>query len=138
MNAQAILPDPKKKILLKLDPLRVAPAKAGELISGPVTRDRLRKLAMHYGEDVIFIFRRTLKTGTEKQGIRYQGLLYLSRQKKVLALKESEKSALFPNMDSSEQKAQRWQSLDESGLKALAEEAKKVLQSHKFEIRRSY
>ncbi len=110
-------PDPKqiRKTLLKVDPARIAPAKAGEAFTGPVTRDRLRQLAQQYSEDVIFIFRRNLKTGI----IRYEGLLYLAKQKKVLALKSNENADEF------------------SGLKTLAQEARKLLHSHKFEKRQS-
>ena len=131
VNTQATLSGPKqvRKTLLKLDPTRVAPAKSGEPISGPVTRDRLRELSKQYSEDVIFIFRRT----PEEHAVRYQGLFYLTRQKKVLALKGNE--GRFSNLP--EQKAERWKDLDESGLKTLAQEAKKVLRSHKFEKRQS-
>ncbi len=110
-------PDPKqiRKTLLKVDPARIAPAKAGEAFTGPVTRDRLRELAQQYSEDVIFIFRRNLKTGI----IRYEGLLYLAKQKKILALKSNENADPF------------------AGLKTLAQEARKLLHSHKFEKRQS-
>lgn len=122
----AIFSDSKRirKTLLKLDPTRVTPAKAGEPIIGSVTRDILRQLANQYSEDVIFIFRRTLDD--EKNSIRHQGLLYLARQKKILALKESMES------DSGS-----LQEMDLAGLKTLAKEAKKVLHSHKFEKRQS-
>ena len=96
----AILSDPKliRKTLLKVDPARVVPAKAGEPFAGPVTRDRLRELAKRYSEDVIFVFRRELKIEPESLTaaellstehivhISFQGLLYLARQKRVLAL----------------------------------------------------
>ncbi len=113
----AIPPDPGqiRKTLLKVDPARIAPAKAGEAFTRPVTRDRLRELGQQYSEDVIFIFRRNLKT----EVIRYEGLLYLAKQKKVLALKGNENADPF------------------IGLKTLAQEARKLLHSHKFEKRQS-
>ena len=94
---EALLSDSKRirKTLLKIDPARIAPAKAGEPFSGIVTRTRLLKLSKQYSEDVIFIFRRvlTIEVGTlTEYKIRYQGMLYLARQKKVLVLKGNEKN----------------------------------------------
>ena len=122
----AIFSDPKQiqKSLLKLDPARVAPSKIGEHISDPVTRDSLRQLAKRYSEDIIFIFRRTLDD--TKNEIRHQGLLYLARQNKVLALKESINSG-----------SGNLQEIDVAGLKTLAREAKKVLHANKYEKRQS-
>ena len=119
-----VFSDPKRirKTLLKLDPARGAPAKVGEPVISPVTRDSLQQLAKRYNEDIIFIFRRTLD-GT-KNTIRHQGILYLARQKKVLALKESRNSGSLQEMDL-------------AGLKALAKEARKVLHANKFEKRQS-
>ena len=64
---EATLSDPKliRKTLLKIDPSRVVPAKAGEPFAGPVTRDRLRELAKRYDEDVIFVFRGELNIEPE-------------------------------------------------------------------------
>jgi hypothetical protein len=120
----AIFSNPKRirKTLLELDPARIAPAKAGELVVGPVTKDSLRQLAKRYSEDILFIFRRTLDE--TKKTIRHQGLLYLARQKKMLALKESMNSGSL-------------QEMDVAGLKTLAQEAKKVLHANKFEKRQS-
>ena len=119
-----VFSDPKRirKTLLKLDPARVAPAKSGEPIKGPVTRESLGQLAKQYSEDIIFIFRRTLDD--TKNAIRHQGLLYLAKQKKVLALEESMNSGSL-------------QEMDVAGLKTLALEARKVLHSNKFEKRQS-
>ena len=119
-----VFSDPKRirKTLLKLDPARVAPAKVGEPVISPVTRDSLQQLAKRYSEDIIFIFRRTLDV--TKNSIRHQGILYLARQKKVLALKESRNSGSLQEMDL-------------AGLKALTKEARKVLHANKFEKRQS-
>ena len=146
-----ILSDPKliRKTLLKVDPARVVPAKAGEPFAGPVTRDRLRELAKRYSEDVIFVFRRELKIEPESLTaaellstehivhISFQGLLYLARQKRVLALPGIEKMERFAVLASPEQRAERWRKLAGDGLKKLAQEARKVLHSHKFEKRQS-
>ena len=149
----AILSDPKliRKTLLKIDPARVAPAKVGEPFAGLVTRDRLRELAKRYSEDVIFVFRQKLKINLESLTaaellsthqehivhISFHGLLYLARQKKVLALQGIEKMERFAGFASPEQRVERWRKLAGDGLKKLAQEARKVLQSHKFEKRQS-
>ncbi len=148
-----ILSDPKliRKTLLKVDPARVVPAKAGEPFAGSVTRERLRKLAKRYSEDVIFVFRRKLKIelegltaaellSTQQEHIvhiSFQGLLYLARQKRVLALKGNEKMDQFSGSTSPELRAERWRKLAGDGLKKLAQGARKVLHSHKFEKRQS-
>jgi hypothetical protein len=121
-----IFTDPKRirKTLLKIDPARIAPAKTGEPFIGIVTRDNLQQLAKRYSEDIIFIFRRTLDL--TKDTIHHQGILYLARQKKVLALKESMNSG-----------SESMQEMDIAGLKTLAQEARKALHSHKFEKRQS-
>ena len=118
--------DPKRirKTLLKLDPARIVPAKAGEPISGSITRDRLRNLGKKYSEDVILIFRRSVNS--DKNSIRHQGLIYLAKQKKLLVLKESKETG-----------SESLQEMDLAGLKVLAKEAKRVLHSHKFEKRQS-
>ena len=148
---EATLSDPKliRKTLLKIDPSRVVPAKAGEPFAGPVTRDRLRELAKRYDEDVIFVFRGELniepESLTEKEllstkhvvYIRYRGLLYLARQKRVLVLKGNEKMDQFAGSVSPEQREERWRNLSVDGLKTLAQEARKLLHSHKFEKRQS-
>ena len=118
--------DPKriKKSLLKLDPARIAPSKMGESVTGAITRNILKHLAKKYSDDVFLVFRRTFNN--EKNSIRYQGLLYLAKQRKVLALREIEESS-----------SGSLQEMDLAGLKILAKEAKKVLHSHKYEKRQS-
>lgn len=126
IKANPVFSDPKiiRRTLLKLDPARIAPAKPGEPLTGPVNRVSLSQISSKYNEDVIFIFRRTLDKG--KSSIHHQGLLYLAKQKKILALKESSESV-----------SGSLQEIDLAGLKALAREAKKVLHSYKFEKRQS-
>tara|TARA_B110000495_G_scaffold125445_1_gene109111 strand:+ start:96 stop:731 length:636 start_codon:yes stop_codon:yes gene_type:complete len=139
---QALFSDSKRirKTLLKVDPARIAPAKAGEPFSGIVTRTQLLKLSIQYSEDIIFIFRRvlTVEAGTlTEYKIRYQGMLYLARQKKVLVLKGNEKNELLSGSSSHQDRAILWKNLDEKGLKDLAKEARTTLHSHKFEKRQS-
>ena len=113
-----------RKLLLKVDPPRIVPAKFGEPFNGPVTREKLGQLANKYSEDVIFIFRRNLDK--ENDLLRHQGLLYLTKQKKVLTLKENIESI-----------SESFKEMDIAGLKNLAKQAKKILHSHKFEKRQS-
>jgi hypothetical protein len=139
---EALLSDSKRirKTLLKIDPARIAPAKAGEPFSGIVTRTQLLKLSIQYSEDIIFIFRRvlTVEAGTlTEYKIRYQGMLYLARQKKVLVLKGNEKNERLLGSSLHQDRAILWKNLDEKGLKDLAKEAKTTLHSHKFEKRQS-
>jgi hypothetical protein len=134
----AILSESKqiRKTLLKVDPARVAPAKVGAPVAGPITRDLLRKLANIYSDDVIFIFRRVWETKLNVEvNIRYQGLLYLAKQKKVLVLKENGQNIVLA--DSAKLRAEILKEMDADGLKILAKEARKTLHSHKFEKRQS-
>jgi hypothetical protein len=129
-----------RKTLLKIDPARIAPAKVGEPFSGIITRTRLLKLSEQYSEDVIFIFRKTLtvQAGTlTEHKVRYQGMLYLARQKKVLMLKGNEKKRPLLGSDSVQDRAVFWRTLDEKGLKDIAKEARTTLHSYKFEKRQS-
>ena len=120
------LSDPKriKNTLLKIDPARIVPAKIGETTTGPITRDSLQHLSSKYTEDMILIFRRLLDN--EKHSISHQGLIYLARQRKVLALRENKESG-----------AGSFQEMDLAGLKILAKEARKILHSYKYEKRQS-
>lgn len=129
-----------RKTLLKVDPARIAPAKAGKPFSGIVTRTRLLKLSKQYSEDIIFIFRRvlTVEAGTlTKYKVLYQGMLYLARQKKVLVLKGNEKNKPLSGSSSHQDRVDLWKNLDENGLKDLAKEARTALHSYKFEKRQS-
>ena len=118
--------DPKliKKSLLKLDPARIAPSKMGEPLTGAISRDSLKHLAQKYSDDIFLVFRRTFNN--KKNSIRHQGLLYLAKQRKVLALREIKESG-----------SKSLQEMDLAGLKILAKDAKKVLHSHKYEKRQS-
>ena len=137
--------DPKqiRRTLLKVDPARIVPAKSGESFVGEITRKKLKELTQVYSEDVIFVYRRIfeplpllIKENKIVQ-VRHMGLLYLAKQKKVLALQGSLKKETFSGTESAKQQSERWKKLDQKGLKALSLQAKKVLHSHKFEKRQS-
>ena len=144
-DLRQVFNDPKqiRQTLLKLDPARIVPAKSGEPFSGEITRKKLKGLTQIYSEDVIFLFRRSyepnllpIKDNTIVKA-HHTGILYLAKQKKVLALHGSIKEETFPRKESANEQAERLKKLDQEGLKALSIQARKVLHSHKFEKRQS-
>ena len=140
-----IFNDPKqiRRTLLKVDPARIVPAKSGESFVGEITREKLKKLTQIYSEDVIFLFRRSYEPNplsikdNKLVKARHTGILYLAKQKKVLALQGSIKEEAFSGKESAKQQAELLKKLDQEGLKALSLQAKKVLHAHKFEKRQS-
>ena len=132
-----------RRTLLKVDPARIVPAKSGESFVGEITREKLKELTQIYSEDVIFLFRRSYEPNllpikdNKTVKARHTGLLYLAKQKKVLALQGSVKEEAFSGKESAKEQAERLKKLDQAGLKALSLQAKKVLHSHKFEKRQS-
>ena len=132
-----------RRTLLKVDPARIVPAKSGESFVGEITREKLKELTQIYSEDVIFLFRRSYEPNllpikdNKTVKARHTGLLYLAKQKKVLALQGSAKEEAFSGKESAKEQAERLKKLDQAGLKALSLQAKKVLHSHKFEKRQS-
>ena len=137
--------DPKqiRRTLLKVDPARIVPAKSGESFLGEITREKLKELTQIYPENVIFVFRRSYEPNplASKDNkivkARHTGILYLAKQKKVLALQGSVKEEAFSGKESAKEQAEHLKQLDQAGLKALSLQAKKVLHSHKFEKRQS-
>jgi len=140
-----IFNDPKqiRRTLLKLDPARIVPAKGGESFVGEITREKLKELTQVYSEDVIFVFRRSYEPNplsikdNKIVKARHTGILYLAKQKKVLALQGSVKEEAFSGKKSAKQQAEHLKKLDQEGLKELSLQARKVLHSHKFEKRQS-
>ena len=137
--------DPKqiRRTLLKVDPARIVPAKSGESFVGEITREKLKELTQIYPENVIFVFRRSYEPNpfsikdNKIVKARHTGILYLAKQKKILALQGSEKEEAFSGKESAKEQAEHLKQLDQAGLKALSLQAKKVLHSHKFEKRQS-
>ena len=137
--------DPKqiRRTLLKVDPARIVPAKSGESFVGEITREKLKELTQIYPENVIFVFRRSYEPNpfsikdNKIVKARHTGILYLAKQKKVLALQGYVKEEAFSGKESAKEQAEHLKQLDQAGLKALSLQAKKVLHSHKFEKRQS-
>ena len=140
-----IFNDPKqiRRTLLKVDPARIVPAKSGKSFVGEITREKLKELTQIYSENVLFVFRRSYEPNplsikdNKIVKARHTGILYLAKQKKVLALQGSVKEEAFSGKESAKEQAERLKKLDQAGLKALSLQAKKVLHSHKFEKRQS-
>ena len=144
-DLQQVFNDPKqiRRTLLKLDPARIVPAKSGESFEGEITREKLKELTQIYPENVIFVFRRSYEPNpfsikdNKIVKARHTGILYLAKQKKVLALQGYVKEEAFSGKESAKEQAEHLKQLDQAGLKALSLQAKKVLHSHKFEKRQS-
>ena len=165
----ALLSDPRgiKKNLVKADPVRVAPASQGEAFRGTLTREALKILASEQKADILLIFRRKIKIRSpvaiplavfQNPGrllesnyagesgppytmhIKNEGLLYLTRQSKILILPTGrQEEEILPAQDAQaiNELKEQLGAFTREGLKKLGESAKKVLLSHKFFKRQS-
>ena len=154
---ESLLSNPKiiRNTLVKVDPTRIVPSSREKDLKGPVTRKTLRDWAKHYTTNVLLIFRRKISITTDQpllsdvylqpqslltQTSNYQvnlqttGILYLTKQNKVLALEPDTRQA---SIHSGENGQESWRALAQEGLKQLGNTAKKTFQAYKFEKRRS-
>jgi len=154
---ESLLSNPKiiRNTLVKVDPARIVPSSREKDLKGPVTRKTLRDWAKHYTTNVLLIFRRKISITTDQpllsdvylqpqsllaQTSNYQvnlqttGILYLTKQNKVLALEPDTRQA---SIHSGENGQESWRALAQEGLKQLGNTAKKTFQAYKFEKRRS-
>ena len=123
-----------KRALRKIDPARIAPATLGEDFTGPVTRKALDGLGKKYNIDILLVFRRDIVDERfDFIKLRNRARVYLVRQRKLLMVPANETAANF-NDDNWKEKIEE---INRQGLKQLAEDARKVIHSHKFEKRRS-
>ncbi|MCZ6541245.1 MAG: hypothetical protein O6704_06300 [Nitrospinae bacterium] len=132
----SILGDPAtlKRTLRKIDPARIAPAALGEEFIGPVTRKALDGLGKKYDVDLLLVYRREVVD--ERPGfiqLRNRARIYLVRQRKLLTVPANETATDFNENNWKEKIGE----INRQGLKQLAEDARKVIHSHKFEKRRS-
>ena len=150
-----------KKTLLKTDPARITPSERGEDVLGLISRSKLKEIGKTISKDMIFVFRREIRVNATSplpqslfqypdefftyQGqpysvkIKTQGLVYLSKQNKILAIPANEKSKSFDNkgeQSTGEKLRADWSQLAREGLKDLAAAAKKAILDKKFEVRR--
>ena len=127
-----------KRTLVKADPARLVPAKQGTDVRGPVTRNALRDLAKKQLADLLLVFRwevhvnaegiKTFGGGETSRpiGLTARGLVYISKQNKILALLANTQTGM--NLPE----------LTYAGLKALAGEARKIIQAQKKIVSDSY
>jgi len=154
---ESLLSNPKiiSNTLVKVDPTRIVPSSREKDLKGPVTRKTLRDWAKHYTTNVLLIFRRKISITTDQPllsdvylqpqsllaqtsnyqvNLRTTGILYLTKQNKVLALEPDTRQA---SIHSGENGQESWRVLAQEGLKQLGNTAKKTFQAYKFEKRRS-
>ncbi len=132
----SILGDPAtlKRTLRKIDPARIAPAALGDEFIGTVTHEGLDGLGKKYNVDLLLVFRREVVD--ERPGFiqfRNRARVYLVRQRKLLMVPANETATDFNENNWREKIGE----INRQGLKQLAEDARKVIHSHKFEKRRS-
>jgi hypothetical protein len=132
----SIFSDPStlKRTLRKIDPARIAPATLGEKFIGKVTREALDVLGNKYNVDLLLVFRSDV---VEKRPnfikLRHRARVYLVRQRKLLMIPANETATDFNENNWKESIGET----NRKGLKQLAQDARKVILSHKFEKRRS-
>ena len=118
-----------KKWLVRLDPARIAPATRGEDFEEMISRHNLKKLAKtNHTASFIFVFHQVLVFNRQPWVIRTRGLIYLTQQNKLIALRSNDQ-----NLEIQKDMAKPLH----TGLQQLAEDARKGIMSYKFEKRRS-
>jgi hypothetical protein len=120
-----------KKYLVRLDPARIAPATQGKDFKGNLSRKFLKHLNKQYDVDFVFVTRRTFFHPL--RSIRTQGVIYLKKQDKLLAIPFNDQTFKLnaPDLKKKVEEA------SQAGLQQLAKDARKVIHSYKFEKRRS-
>ncbi len=147
-----------KKTLRATDPARLSPASVGADFRGVINRNRLKDLFKINPSDILLIYRREFIIQSTKEfsnsyfqspelflkpsstdfsiEILTKGLVYISKQRKVLALPYNKKSITISEGQSDINIILA--TVVKSGLKKLAEEAKKKIQAQKKIITKSY
>lgn len=147
-----------KKTLRSTDPARLAPASIGADFRGVINRNRLKDLFKTNPSDILLIYRREVIVQSTKEfsnsyfqtpelflkplttdfsiEILTKGLVYISKQKKILALPHNNQSV---NISKGQSDADMILARAvKSGLKKLAEEAKRKIQAQKKIVTKSY
>jgi len=163
-NFYSLLSDPTliKKTLGATDPTRITPSKRGNDIRGPITRMELKEISKNVSKDLVFVFRREIRVtatsplpqsvflqpyefftykwpGPYTVKIRNQGLIYLTKQNKLMIVPSNEKSKSFiPTKDPipAEELRARWLKQAKEGLEDLAAAARKIIRDKQFVVRR--
>lgn len=124
---------PVKRTLMKIDPARLAPLTLGDDLHRPVNRGTLLKLGEQYDEDILLIYRAGFSWHPDNPHILLQGLLYLTKQKKVLALSDVSHGVEYGLPHPEETLGGIYFSL----LEQMEDDARRILHAHKYEKRRS-
>jgi len=147
-----------KKTLRSTDPARLAPASVGADFRGVINRNRLKDLFKSNPSDILLIYRREVIIQSAKEfpnsyfqtpelflqpsttdfsiQILTKGLVYISKQKKVLALPYNKQNIAISEGQNDINAILA--TTVKSGLKKLAEEAKKRIQAQKKIVTKSY
>ena len=147
------------KTLGATDPARIAPSRVSKPIYGDIGKEDFQNLTKGHPERILFLFRREISISGQRifnfqkmetaslvlDGLPYNlkirtcGILYLTKQNKILILPSNVKeSSFFSSSDKgAEPVKNQITDLGKAGLKELANEAKIILNKNKYEKRRS-
>ena len=120
-----------KKLLVRLDPARIAPATQGEDFKESLTQKSIKLINKQYNVDFVFVTRTTFFHAL--RSIRTQGIIYLTKQDKLLAIPFNDQTFKLNTLDLKKTVEETMQ----AGLLQLAIDARKIIHSHKYEKRRS-
>jgi hypothetical protein len=147
-----------KKTLRSIDPARLAPASLGADIRGVVDRNQLKELIKTIPSDILLVYRREILVKSAREfpdsyfqnpelflnlatadftiEISTKGLVYISKQKKVLALPYNKQSVSISKGQNDI--GHLLVNAVKNGLKTLANEAKNKIRAQKKIITKSY
>ncbi len=147
-----------KKTLRSTDPARLAPASLGEDIRGVVSRNQLKELIKTISSDILIVYRREILIQSPQEfpdtyfqnpelflklatadftiEISTKGLVYISKQKKVLALPYNKQSISISKGQNDI--GALLSNAVKNGLKTLANDAKMKIRAQKKIITKSY
>jgi hypothetical protein len=118
---------------MKIDLARLAPVTLGEDLGEPVSRGTLLRLGDKYDEDILLFYRVRYHWKVSDPYIKLQGLMYLTKQEKVLALPDFQHGLEYGLPEPEETLGGLYFSL----LEQMEDEARRILHAHKYEKRRS-
>ncbi len=146
------------KTLRATDPARLAPASVGADFRGVISRNRLKDLYKINPSDILLVYRREIIVQSKQEfsdsyfqtpelflkspdsdlsiKIMTKGLVYISKQKNILALPQNKQ--IVSVSKGQNDNAIILSKAVKSGLKKLAEEAKKKIRAQKKIITKSY
>ncbi len=114
-----------KRILRKADAARVAPVKNGEKLIGLVEQNQLGAIGKKYSTDFLLVYRIRYNQTDDSAYFKFQGLLYLVRQNKILILPFNKQTAGVQKLNAEE--------VYRAGLQQLAKDTGRVIHAHQYE-----